>query len=219
MTKRTNYTVAQAQALRTLVSDYMFSAFWYAEVRLDREAEIANWDSKIKSLENLRDSALWDVAHANALLDMHREKAEAVARLDEWIINSGCKWSMPKYEKGAVNHPLAVFGKNCADIFKRTGMTDYSDAIIAFYKNYGLECGRQDLEYINYALGGLRPNHNMRQIAKSGQTVWTKGRTKKDLAETLLCVLAEIMIDANAIRPQKIAPELEAHWGRKTKKA
>ena len=87
-----------------------------------------------------------------------------------------------------------------------------------FYGAFDLECGVQDMEYLQYVLGGLRAQHNAKAIAKSGQTVWTKARAKRDICETLLCALAEIMIEANAIRPIKIAPELTEKWASKKQK-
>lgn len=213
--RKTNYAIKNAEALRTLVTDYMFKTFWYAEVKVERENALKNINEAINSYENLRGSAHWTPAHADYLLGLYDERKALESQLDEWIENAGAKWVLEKDSK------LDQFGKLYAKTFKATGDVNYAvaTALTTFYNAYGLEVGGEDMEYLQYVLGGLRAQHSAKAIAKSGQTVWTKARAKKDICETLLCALAEMMIDANCIRPVRIAPELEAKWARKNTKA
>lgn len=221
MTNKTNYAVRNASALRNLVTDYMFKTFWYAEVKLEREQALKTVNNTINSYENLRESVDWTPAHANRLLKLYDERTALEHQLDEWIVNAGAKWVLVTKDENGTETELGAFARIYQKTFKATGDVDYAvnKAVTAFYDAFGLECGAQDMEYLQYALGGLRAQHNAKAIAKSGQTVWTKARAKRDICETLLCTLAEIMIDANAIRPIKIAPELTEKWASKKQKA
>lgn len=220
MTNKTNYAIRDAKALRELVTDYMFKTFWYAEVKLEREQALKTINNTIDSYENLRESVDWTPAHANRLLKLYDERTALEHQLDEWIVNAGAKWVLVTKTEDGKETALGTFGRIYQQTFKSTGDVDYAvnRAVTAFYAAFNLECGMQDMEYLQYALGGLRAQHNAKTIAKSGQTVWTKARAKRDICETLLCTLAEIMIEANAIRPIKIAPELTEKWASKKQK-
>lgn len=220
MMNKTNYAIRDAKALRELVTDYMYRTFWYAEVKLEREQALKTINKTIDSYENLRESVDWTPAHANRLLKLYDERTALEHQLDEWIVNAGAKWVLVTKTEDGKETALGTFGKVYQQTFKATGDVDYAvtKAVNAFYAAFNLECGMQDMEYLQYALGGLRAQHNAKAIAKSGQTVWTKARAKRDVCETLLCTLAEIMIEANAIRPIKIAPELTEKWASKKQK-
>lgn len=220
MMNKTNYAVRNASALRNLVTDYMFKTFWYAEVKVERETALKDINDAINSYEALRQSAHWTDAHASYLLDLYDQRAALEHQLDEWIVNAGAKWTLVTKTEDGRETALGTFGRIYQQTFKVTGDVDYAvtKAVNAFYAAFNLECGMQDMEYLQYALGGLRAQHSAKAIAKSGQTVWTKARAKRDVCETLLCTLAEIMIDANAIRPIKIAPELTEKWASKKQK-
>lgn len=217
---KTNYAVRNASALRNLVTDYMFKTFWYAEVKLERETALHDLNEAINSYENLRKSAHWTPEHADYLLGLYDQRTALEHQLDEWIVNAGAKWVLVTKNENGTDTALGTFGKVYQQTFKATGDADYAvtKAVNAFYSTFDLECGVQDMEYLQYVLGGLRAQHNAKAIAKSGQTVWTKARAKRDICETLLCALAEIMIEANAIRPIKIAPELAEKWASKKQK-
>lgn len=217
---KTNYAVRNASALRNLVTDYMFKTFWYAEVKLERETALHDLNEAINSYENLRHSAHWTPEHADYLLGLYDQRTALESQLDEWIVNAGAKWVLVTKNENGTDTALGTFGKVYQQTFKATGDADYAvtKAVNAFYGAFDLECGVQDMEYLQYVLGGLRAQHNAKVIAKSGQTVWTKARAKRDICETLLCALAEIMIEANAIRPIKIAPELTEKWASKKQK-
>lgn len=220
MMNKTNYAIRDAKALRELVTDYMFKTFWYAEVKLEREAALNTINGYIESLENYRHSVSWKPEDADRLLHLYDERTALEHQLDEWIVNAGAKWVLVTKTEDGTDTALGTFGKVYQQTFKATGDADYAvtKAVNAFYGAFDLECGMQDMEYLQYALGGLCAQHNAKAIAKSGQTVWTKARAKRDICETLLCTLAEIMIDANAIRPIKIAPELTEKWASKKQK-
>lgn len=220
MMNKTNYAIRDAKALRELVTDYMFKTFWYAEVKLERETALNTINGYIDSLENYRHSVSWKPEDADRLLHLYDERTALEHQLDEWIVNAGAKWVLVTKNEDGTDTALGTFGKVYQQTFKATGDADYAvnKAVTAFYAAFNLECGAQDMEYLQYALGGLRAQHNAKAIAKSGQTVWTKARAKRDICETLLCTLAEIMIDANAIRPIKIAPELTEKWASKKQK-
>lgn len=220
MMNKTNYAIRDAKALRELVTDYMYRTFWYAEVKLERETALKDINDAINSYENLRQSAHWTDAHAGHLLDLYDQRTALEHQLDEWIVNAGAKWVLVTKTEDGKETALGTFGRIYQQTFKATGDVDYAvnKAVTAFYAAFNLECGAQDMEYLQYALGGLRAQHSAKAIAKSGQTVWTKARAKRDICETLLCTLAEIMIDANAIRPIKIAPELTEKWASKKQK-
>lgn len=217
---KTNYAVRNASALRDLVTDYMFKTFWYTEVKMERENALKGINEAINSYENLRQSVHWTPQHADYLLGLYDERTALESQLDEWIVNAGAKWVLVTKTENGKETALGTFSKVYQQTFKATGDADYAvnKAVTAFYGAFDLECGAQDMEYLQYALGGLRAQHNAKAIAKSGQTVWTKARAKRDICETLLCTLAEIMIDANVIRPIKIAPELTEKWASKKQK-
>lgn len=220
MMNKTNYAIKNAADLRTLVTDYMFKTFWYAEVKMERENALKSINEAINSYENLRQSAHWTSQHADYLLDLYDQRTALENQLDEWIVNAGAKWVLVTKDEKGNDTALGTFGKVYQQTFKVTGDVDYAvtKAVNAFYGAFDLECGVQDMEYLQYVLGGLRAQHSAKAIAKSGQTVWTKARAKRDICETLLCALAEIMIEANAVRPIKIAPELAEKWASKKQK-
>ena len=217
---KTNYAVRNASALRNLVTDYMFKTFWYAEVKLERETALESVNASIRGLENAKGACTWNANKALALVELYDERTALENQLDEWIVNAGAKWVLVTKTEDGKETALGTFGRVYQQTFKATGDADYAvtKAVNAFYSAFDLECGAQDMEYLQYVLGGLRAQHNAKAIAKSGQTVWTKARAKRDICETLLCALAEIMIEANAIRPIKIAPELTEKWASKKQK-
>lgn len=220
MMNKTNYAVRNASALRNLVTDYMFKTFWYAEVKLERETALESVNASIRGLENAKEACTWNANKALALVELYDERTALEHQLDEWIVNAGAKWVLVTKTENGKETALGTFGRVYQQTFKATGDADYAvtKAVNAFYGAFDLECGVQDMEYLQYVLGGLRAQHNAKAIAKSGQTVWTKARAKRDICETLLCALAEIMIEANAIRPIKIAPELTEKWASKKQK-
>lgn len=212
---RTNYCTRDARPFRELVEDYMFRTFWYQEVKMEREALLSEVNSQIEGLNNLRKSALWTDANASQLLKLMESKSALESKLNEWIAK-GVKWSVGKDTVLAKTYDLYKKHMDKGDT------PDYSVrmAVNYLYEQYGLVCGSQDMLYILENCGGRKPDKNSKRIYKSGQTVWSMARSKSDFCATLVSSLAEILIACNAVRPVRIAPELEAKYNkvRKTSK-
>lgn len=202
---RTNYCTKDAQPFRELVEDYMMRTFWYAKVKIEREQKLETINGRIEGLSNLRGSVHWTDANASQLLSLMDERAEQESKLDEWI-KKEVRWSVGKD---------SVLAKTY-DIYKKhmqNGDTpDYSirQAVNYLYEQYGLVCGTEDMLYLMENLKGREPETRGKKIYKSGQTVWSKERTKNNFCKLLMSTLAEILMSRNAVRPAKVAPELEA---------
>jgi len=206
---KTNYCTKDARPFRELVEDYMFRTFWYQEVKMERESILSEINSQIDGLSNLRNSALWTDANASQLLTLMDTKSALESKLDEWIAR-GVKWSVGK--DSVLDHTYNVYKKH----MENGDAIDYSVrmAVNYLYDQYGLVCGTQDMLYILENCGGRTAQKNGKKVYKSSQTVWTKCRTKSDFCATLVSVLAEILIACNAVRPVRIAPELEAKYNK-----
>lgn len=212
---KTNYCTKDARPFRELVEDYMFRTFWYQEVKEERESMLSEINSQIDGLSNLRNSAVWTDANASQLLRLMESKSALESKLDEWIAR-GVKWSVGK--DSVLDHTYKVYKKH----MENGDTIDYSIrmAVGYLYSEFGLVCGTQDMLYILENCGGRTAQKNAKKVYKSGQSVWTKCRTKSDFCATLISVLAEILIACNAVRPVRIAPELEEKYNkvRKTSK-
>ena len=212
---RTNYCTKDARPFRELVEDYMFRTFWYQEVKIERESMLSEVNSQIDGLSNLRGSAYWTDANASQLLELMESKSTLESKLDEWI-SKGVKWSVGK--DTVLDKTYKVYKTH----MDKGDTPDYSVrmAVNYLYEQYGLVCGSQDMLYILENCGGRSAQKNAKKVYKSGQSVWTKCRTKSDFCAVLVSVLAEILIACNAVRPVRIAPELEVKYNevRKTSK-
>ncbi len=206
---KTNYCTKDARPFRELVEDYMFRTFWYQEVKMERESMLSEVNSQIEGLSNLRGSALWTDANASQLLSLMDTKTAMESKLDEWIAR-GVKWSVLK--DSVLDKTYKVYQK----CMENGDTPDYSVrmAVNYLYGEFNLVCGTQDMLYILQNCGGRTAQKNAKKVYKSSQTVWTKCRTKSDFCATLISVLAEILIACNAVRPVRIAPELEAKYNK-----
>ena len=198
--KRTNYATRDAQPFRELVEDYMFRMFWYDEVKSEREEELKSVNNLIDGLENMKGSALWN---PQQMLDALELRDKQTAQLNDWM-NKGVRWSVEK--DSALDHTYKTYRK-----FMRNGDTPayaVRMAVNYLYEQYGLVCGTEDMLYILENCTGRTAQSNAKRVWKSGQTVWTKERTKNDFCKTLISTIAEMLIARNAVRPARIAPEL-----------
>lgn len=204
---RTNYCTKDARAFRELVEDYMFRTFWYQEVKMEREEALSEVNSQIEGLSNLRKSTVWTDANASQLLKLIESKSALESKLDEWI-SHGVKWSVGK--DTVLDKTYNLYKKH----MDKGDTPDYSIrmAVNYLYEQYGLVCGSQDMLYILENCGGRKPDKNAKRIYKSNQTVWSMARSKSDFCSILVSSLAEILIACNAVRPVRIAPELEAKY-------
>lgn len=206
---RTNYCTKDARPFRELVEDYMFRTFWYQEVKMERESMLSEVNAQIDGLSNLRGSALWTDANASQLLSLMDTKTAMESKLDEWITR-GVKWSVEK--DSVLDKTYGVYQKNM-----RKGETpEYSVrmAVNYLYGEFGLVCGTQDMLYIMQNCCGRDPQTNAKKIYKSEQAIWSKERSKTNFCKVLVSSLAEILISVNAVRPVRIAPELEAKYNK-----
>ena len=206
---RTNYCTKDARPFRELVEDYMFRTFWYQEVKMERESMLETINGQIEGLSNLRHSVLWTDANASQLLKLMDSKKAMESKLDECIAQ-GCKWSVQK--DSVLDKTYKVYKEH----MDKGDTPDYSIrmAVNYLYGEFGLVCGNQDMLYILENCGGRTAQKNAKKVWKSGQTVWTKCRTRSDFCATLVSVLTEILVACNAVRPVKIAPELEVKYAK-----
>ena len=209
---RTNYCTKDAQPFRELVEDYMFRTFWYAKVKIDREQKLEAINNQIDGLNNLRGSVYWTDANASQLLALMDERTAKEVELDEWI-NKEVRWSVQK--DSVLDKTYKIYQSH----MENGDTPDYSVrmAVNYLYEQYGLVCGTQDMLYIIENCGGRKPDKNAKRIYKSGQTIWSKARTKADFCAILVSALAEILMSRNAVRPAKVAPELEAIYNKARK--
>ena len=206
---RTNYCTKDARPFRELVEDYMFRTFWYQEVKMERESMLSEVNAQIDGLSNLRGSALWTDANASQLLSLMDTKTAMESKLDEWIAR-GVKWSVEK--DSVLDKTYNVYQKHMQN--GETIAYSVRMAVNFLYEQYGLVCGSQDMLYILENCGGRDPQNNAKKIHKSEQTVWSKERSKTNFCKVLISTLAEILIACNAVRPVRIAPELEAKYNK-----
>ena len=206
---RTNYCTKDARPFRELVEDYMFRTFWYQEVKMERESMLSKVNAQIEGLSNLRGSVLWTDANASQLLKLMDTKTAMESKLDEWI-SKGVKWSVEK--DSVLDKTYNVYKKH----MENGDTIDYSVrmAVNYLYGEFGLVCGTQDMLYILENCGGRRADKNAKRVYKSGQTVWNRCRAKSDFCSTLVSTLTEILVGCNAVRPVRIAPELEVKYNK-----
>lgn len=196
-----------SKAMSVRVVDYMHTQVWNVVIKARLRKAAEKLAQEIESAENLRGSAIITEEQVDAII---AEKQAEFARTEEAL--------QAELDKEAT---FAYTGEDKA-FYKAYKAAEGDEgkikaAIVEFCGAYDLKVEGTDLlaELADCVRGVKKAS--AAQIVKSGATQFTAARTKNDVLTVLYGRIAERMIEAGTIKPEKIPADVRAMYEKKNK--
>lgn len=186
------------------VNEYMTCTVWAAIINARFKRDTEKLNTRIENAESLRGSILDVDGHVDALIDSLKQELVDLGKKHQDDLERQGRFEFNDAEKDFY-----------ADYKSAKDLDGISKAVVDFCAVYKLDVKGSDLlNDLTYAVSGKKAASGTRVI-KSGATVFTATRSKKDVLSTLYGVLTEKMIAAGTLKIMNIPEDVRAMYAKK----